>query len=191
MTNEARLIAWLGQDRLRMQALRVAAGFGLSQWCLAAGFVRNLAWDKAHGFDNATPLNDIDLIYFDPQDTRPETDRALELELNRRMALPWSVKNQARMHTRNADAPYGSCEDAMRHWVEVETAVGALLDERGRIRLVAPFGVAALFELTITLNPARPKLVAFQARLAEKGWLRQWPGLTVKGLPVSPDARDA
>ncbi|WP_447928822.1 nucleotidyltransferase family protein [Vreelandella sp. EE27] len=190
MTNEARLMAWLGQDRLRMQALRVAAGLGLRHWCLAAGFVRNLAWDKAHGFGSATPLNDIDLIYFDPQDTCPEKDRALELQLNRRMALPWSVKNQARMHTRNGDAPYGSCEDAMRHWVEVETAVGALLDERGRIRLVAPFGVAALFELTITLNPARPKPLALEKRIIEKGWQISWPKLVMQGLPVPPDAKD-
>lgn len=49
-----------------MEALSIASTLELSEWCLAAGFVRNLVWDRLHGFGCATDLNDIDLINFDP-----------------------------------------------------------------------------------------------------------------------------
>ncbi|WP_447556138.1 nucleotidyltransferase family protein [Vreelandella sp. EE22] len=186
MSPEARLAYWLSQDSQRMQALHAAAAIGLSDWCLAAGFVRNLAWDRVHGFESATPLNDIDLIHFDPSDTRPERDQAVEARLRRLLDLPWSVKNQARMHTRNLDAAYCSVEDAMSYWVEVETAVGVALDRHGKLVLKAPFGVAALFDLTITLNPKRPKPRAFAARIASKRWRERWPCLVVKPAPAPP-----
>ncbi len=73
---------------------------------LAAGFVRNLVWDRLHGLV-ATPFTDIDVIYFDPADLSRETENRYEAEL-RILApeYPWSVKNQARMHLRNGDKPY-------------------------------------------------------------------------------------
>ncbi len=164
-----------------MQALRLAAEQDLPGWCIAAGFVRNLAWDKAHGYPHSTPLNDIDLIYFDDDDIAESRDRDIEKTLRRLSGLPWSVKNQARMHARNGDAPYTSTADAMRYWVEVETAVGAWLDDSGAVASIAPFGVAPLFNLTITLNPQRPKPFALKKRIAEKGWLESWPRLRVIG----------
>lgn len=53
---------WLSSDPERMEALSIAARLELPDWCLAAGFLRNLVWDKLHGFSSATALNDIDLI---------------------------------------------------------------------------------------------------------------------------------
>ncbi|MGL5397083.1 MAG: nucleotidyltransferase family protein, partial [Shewanella sp.] len=59
-----RLRSWLSQDNERMRALELvlqcAQVHSMPQWCIAAGFVRNLVWDKLHGFDRQ-PLNDIDL----------------------------------------------------------------------------------------------------------------------------------
>jgi uncharacterized protein len=135
-----------------MAMLEMAAEQGLSDWCLAAGFVRNLAWDRLHGYASATVLNDIDLIHFDREDPTEARDRRIEQVLVHRSGLPWSVKNQARMHERNRDAPYASTRDAMSCWVEVETAVGAALDDRGKIELVSAFGIEPLFDLTVTFE---------------------------------------
>lgn len=179
MDNSAQIKKWMSEDPMRMQALSTASTLGLSDWCLAAGFVRNLAWDKLHGYSSATALNDIDLICFDPDNTSEQTDKDLEQRLKAISDFPWSVKNQARMHTRNSDSPYASTEDAMSYWVEVETAVGATLNESDDIEIVAPFGVDVLFDYTITPNSKRPKPEVFAQRLKEKRWLELWPDLVV------------
>lgn len=179
MDYETQVKEWIEQDAARMEVLSIAADLCLPDWCLAAGFVRNLAWDKVHGFAAATALNDIDLIYFDPKDIAEARDRRIEAKLRSTSAFPWSVKNQARMHERNVDDPYTSTTNAMSYWVEVETAVGATLNDSREVVLVAPFGVKPLFNFTITLNPKRPKPVDFRKRIAGKRWQEIWPKLTV------------
>ncbi|RAH38050.1 nitrate reductase [Halomonas sp. SL1] len=171
---------WIENDPERRQALAAASRLSLPDWCLAAGFVRNLVWDKLHQFTSITPLNDIDLVYFDPSDISASRDRDLEHRLSSILHFPWSVKNQARMHTRNGDSPYTSTSDAMSQWVEVETAVGATLKNGQDISLISPFGLKALFELTVTLNPNNPKPHALDKRLCDKRWLETWPKLSVK-----------
>lgn len=177
MNYETQIKNWMASDLERMEALAIAATLELPDWCLAAGFVRNMVWDKLHGFSSATVLNDIDLIYFDPHEVSASRDRAIEQCLRSVSEFPWSVKNQARMHKRNMDSPYTSTEDAMSFWVEVETAVGAALGESGEVIIVAPFGIESLFDYTITLNPKRPKPVDFKERISNKRWLEVWPRL--------------
>lgn len=179
MDYETQVKNWVANDPMRMEALAIAAAQELPDWCLAAGFVRNLVWDKLHGFSSATALNDIDLIYFDPHEVSDSRDRDIEQWLRGVSGFPWSVKNQARMHKRNMDSPYTSTEDAMSFWVEVETAVGAALGESGEVVVVAPFGVESLFDYTITLNPKRPKPGDFEGRISNKRWLEVWPRLVV------------
>ncbi|MCE8039188.1 nucleotidyltransferase family protein [Halomonas sp. MCCC 1A11062] len=175
-----KLIEWIRSDHYRMAALEAASRLQLKDWCLAAGFVRNLAWDRLHGYVQPTPLSDIDLVYFDRAYASAERDEALEARLHTMSSHPWSVKNQARMHTRNGDPPYSSTAQAMSHWVEVETAVGVTFDrEADELKLVAPFGVRPLFEKTITMNAKRRKPKEFAARIRDKGWQRTWPQLTV------------
>ncbi|WP_246033163.1 nucleotidyltransferase family protein [Shewanella canadensis] len=161
----------------------------LPQWMLAAGFIRNLAWDRLHGTD-ASPFTDIDLIYFDPTDLSRETERRFEAKL-RVLApeYPWSVKNQARMHLRNGDKPYSSALDAMGYWPEKETAIAVSLSPDGAamgdnslivegcgIVFSSAFGLESLFQLQLTPNPKRP-LTLFNHRLRTKGWLYTYPRL--------------
>ncbi|MFG6178913.1 nucleotidyltransferase family protein [Halomonas sp. THAF12] len=181
MNREHQILSWLMQDAMRMAALRVAASMNLRDWCIGAGFVRNLVWDKSHGYTVTTPLNDIDLIYHDSSRASEEHDAQIEGALKETSDLPWSVKNQARMHLRNGDEPYASTSDAMRHWVELETAVGAALSCSGEVKLVAPFGVDRLFDSTITINPGHRKPEAFLHRIQSKRWLESWPNLKVVG----------
>jgi len=171
---------WLSEDDQRMACLRTTAGLNLPDWCIAAGFVRNLVWDRLHGYETTSPLNDVDVLYFDPNDVSEDRDRALEKRLLEQMDMPWSVKNQARMHRRNGDEAYRDTQDAMSYWVEVETAIGARLYGAGRLELMAPFGLAPLMAGTVTMNTKRPKPEAFRQRVEGKGWLQRWPNLKVK-----------
>lgn len=186
---QTRLLEWIIQDSERVRALqlvqRCAEVYSIPQWCLAAGFVRNLVWDRLHGRESST-LNDIDLIYFCPLDTRPERDREIEAYLYKQAAdLPWSVKNQARMQLKNQDPFYVSCSDAMTYWPELETAVGVCYQKHAvnawndkilnsALVLIAPFGLHSLFELTLTANPRRA-LPIFNQRVADKAWLIHYP----------------
>ncbi|MCV2403035.1 nucleotidyltransferase family protein [Marinomonas sp. C2222] len=179
MNYESQVKSWIESDQERMEALCLAASLGLGDWCLAAGFVRNLIWDKLHQKAEKTPLNDIDLIYFDNSATSENADLIYEAKLKALSHQPWSVKNQARMHIRNDDAPYLSCADAMSYWVEVETAVGVTFNEVDGLSIVSPFGLEANFNQTITLNAKRPKPKAFYGRIQSKGWQVLWPQLEV------------
>ena len=178
---------WIRADVWRMEALRQARSLCLPDWCLAAGFVRNLVWDRLHGYSPSTPLNDIDLIYFDPAyfdsvHAGKRADRKYEQRLQRASTLPWSVKNQARMHERHGHRPYESIEEALSVWVERETAVGVTLGDDDCLRLIAPFGVASLLAGRVTHNPRHGDREVFRHRVAAKGWQRRWPKLDIPEL---------
>lgn len=173
--------SWLKADAERLRLLRVLADLQLPDAWLAAGFVRNLVWDRLHGHAESTPLADLDVIHFDATDCRPERDRSIEMTLAERApGRPWSVKNQARMHLRNDDRPYRDCRDAMAHWPEMETALAARLTAEGELEVVSPFAQEGLLALHLTPNPWRPRPEAFRQRLATKGWLERWPRLQVR-----------
>lgn len=164
-----RIVTWLDADPVRCGLLAILADLHLPDAWLATGLVRNLVWDRLHGHAESTPLADLDVIYFDPVDCRPERDRAIEALLTERApGWPWSVKNQARMHARNDDPPYGDSLDAMAHWPEVETALAARLTPAGAIEVISPFAQSGLFALHLTPNPWRPRPEAFRQRVATK-----------------------
>ena len=173
----ATLDDWIKSDQLRWHILSVAAKLNLPKWCLAAGFVRNLVWDKLHGYTNATPLNDIDLIYLDTDNTNPDKDAALECQLKNCLNIPWSVKNQARMHNRNGHRPYKSIEDAMSFWPELETMFGVCLDDENSLKLISPIKLDYLWQRKITYNP-KSCLKDFKGRVRSKEWLKIWPNLS-------------
>lgn len=159
-------------------ALEALAAMTLHDAWIAAGLVRNAVWDERHGFPFSLP-QDIDVIYFDPSD--PAGGREAEIEAKLRALapdLPWSVRNQARMHARNGHAPYRSSTDAIAHWVETATAVGVRLDSHGSMEIAAPHGLADLDGLILRPGPFyRNRLEVFHARQAQKRWLERWPML--------------
>ncbi|MDN2665888.1 nucleotidyltransferase family protein [Vibrio sp. 14N.309.X.WAT.E.F5] len=174
-----RIITLIKQDPLRMKVLDCVSQLGLPQCHIAAGFVRNLVWDYIHGFDSPTPLNDIDVIYFDPSDTSYESALRYEVQLQGWLPeLNWQVRNQASMHTRNGDKPYQSTLGAMSYWPEKETAIAVKQNPTGEIECISAFGLESLFDLKITPNPNRRKDV-FDQRVQSKNWLTHWPKLTI------------
>ncbi|WP_239480582.1 nucleotidyltransferase family protein [Parashewanella hymeniacidonis] len=178
--HQQQLFSWLLEDNQRMQVLKtvetVADEFKLGDCWIAAGFVRNLIWDKLHGYDS-NALNDIDVIHFSKGE-----DTSFDLALQSKLTLiqpylPWSVKNQSLMHTRNGDAPYISCSHSMTFWPEIETAVAVRLLS-GELQINSPFGLESLFLLNLTHNHKRPRTL-FNQRCEQKEWLTIYPKLKV------------
>ncbi|MDP5146801.1 nucleotidyltransferase family protein [Shewanella sp. ULN5] len=200
-TQLALLTTWFEQDKMRMQALTACSvvfnRLNIKDWAIAAGFVRNLVWDKLHGFATSA-LNDIDVIYFCASDLSEHTERLIQQLLNDILALNWSVKNQARMHIRNGDAPYLCCLDAMEYWPEKQTAVAVKLIDNivvehhysvqlntvdafhppFKLMFIFAFGIEHLFNLTLSHNPRR-LLTVFEQRVAQKQWLIRYPQLII------------
>jgi len=184
LTDDTDILALVAADAWMMAALTAIAGLGLPDAWIGAGFLRGAVWDRLHGYQARTPLGDIDVVYFDPEAPDPATEAALERRLGARLpGLPWSVKNQARMHLRNGDAPYGSSAEALAHWLETPTAVGVRLNEAGGLELLAPLGTEDLLDLTVRPTPHARKhghrLAAYRARMEAKNWLAKWPKLRV------------
>lgn len=165
-------------DAGRLAVLAAVRDLRLADSWVAAGFVRAAVWDALHGFETPTPVDDVDVIHFDPHRVTAEVDDTAEAALARAMPnRPWSVRNQARMHARNGDRPYRSSADAMMHWLETPTAVGVALSDDGSIGVLAPFGLGDLLGMVIRPTPhaRRNRMAAFRGRLTAKPWLQQWP----------------
>lgn len=168
----------------RRAVLESVRALGLPDWAIGAGFVRNAVWDNLHGYAEATALDDVDVLYFDPADLSKVAERALEARLAAAMpSVPWSVRNQARMHLRNGDAPYKDTEDAMRFWLETATCVAVRLAADGSLAVIAPYGLDDLLGLrsgpTLRGNERYP---AYQERMRAKNWPGRWPRVQVSGL---------
>jgi hypothetical protein len=183
MDGVAKLQALMASDQPRMRILRIVRGLGLPDCWVAAGFVRNRVWDHLHQYPKSPLPTDIDVIWYSKQQAASELDVALETDLRSKdHALAWSVKNQARMHQRNADEPYGSAVDAMRYWPETATAIGVRLNEQGVIEVAAPFGLTDLFELVVqpTERFLKEKYPVYIDRIHAKKWQTTWPCLKVR-----------
>ncbi|MGO4371659.1 nucleotidyltransferase family protein [Paenibacillus sp. 2TAB19] len=166
------------EDLLR--DLRIVQQMGLPSWYISAGYVRNYVWDHLHGYEQATPLNDVDIVYYDPNDIEEQTEKRWESNLIESYPhYNWSAKNQARMHLRNLAEPYHSVEDAMKRWPETVTALGIYLNAEDQIEVIAPHGLGDLFDLVIRRSPYFQDKDYFYQRVASKGWLKTWPQLTL------------
>ncbi|KGJ91738.1 nucleotidyltransferase family protein [Colwellia psychrerythraea] len=167
------------QDSLRLQALESVRVLDLPDGYIAAGFVRNLVWDHLHHKALPSPLNDIDVIYFDLDESHINKYKDYQQALNIMMPeVNWQVRNQTLMHSRNGDQPYKSSLHAMSYWPEKETAVAIRKLPSGDFECITAFGFESLFNLQLTHNPKREKSV-FEQRIKSKAWLKHWPKLTL------------
>ncbi len=151
-----RIITLIKQDPPRMKVLDYASQLGWTMLCFM-GFVRNLILGSPTQLCFPTPLNDIDVIYFDPSDTSYESAIRYEVQLQEWLPeLNWQVRNQASMHTRNGDEPY---QGSLMRWVtgQKKTAVAIKQSPTGEIECLSAFGLESLFDLKITPNPNRSR----------------------------------
>jgi hypothetical protein len=168
------------------------AGFGPFAWVARlldrGGVYQECGLGHLHGRSPKSPSGDVDVLWFDPGRADASGDRRWEATLRSlEPGLDWSVKNQARMHARNGDAPYASAVDAMRYWPETATAVAVRLTGPSRCEIAAPFGLDDLFALVLRPTPrfSHARHADYLERVHAKGWLAAWPGLRMESGPRS------
>ena len=171
-------------DPVRWQVLAQVSTLQLPDCWVGAGFVRNLVWDHLHGRAHSPLSTDVDVLWFNPACVDAQQDRALKAQLQALApGITWSVKNQARMHVRNGDAPYRDTADAMRYWPETATAVAVRRTPDDHCEVSAPLGVDDLFALVLrpTARYVSEKHMVYASRITGKGWLDTWPLLRCEG----------
>lgn len=185
-------------DPARARIIDAVSELQLPECWIAGGFVRNAVWDARFGNERATPINDVDVIYFKPLDTYGiDRDALLELiaadkpnpvweeeeEAREKLAravpgYEFEVKNQARMHISSRrivkHEPYASIEDAVAGWTETATASGIRRLATGEYEVFAPFGLHDLEEGIV--RPTQEIYITHaKKRALEKGWFTLWP----------------
>jgi uncharacterized protein len=163
--------------------LRAVERIGLPDAWIAAGTIRSVVWDTLHGRPVSTDWADVDVLFFDAGDVSREREAAAEAQLGELMpALPWEVRNQARMHLKTGRPPYRDTEDGLRNFAETPTAVGVRL-RNDHIEVIAPHGLDDLFGMVARPVFTEATMIGFyRDRMAAKRWPARWPQVRVLGL---------
>lgn len=172
------------EDKWMMDILKAAQQVDLPDWWICAGFIRSKIWDTLHGYNERTPLADIDVIYFEPDNIEESGEKKWENQLQSLIPnIPWSVKNQARMHKINNLPPYLSSVDGIANFPETVTAIGVKLDGQNEIVLVAPHGLTDLLQMTVKPVPRfatnKDLLAVYEQRIQRKNWQFIWPNIRI------------
>ena len=173
------VIDLIHKDEWMMSLLRSVRTLDLPDWWICAGFVRSKIWDTLHMFEERTVLPDVDVIYFSKKNRNETEEKQLEKILHDMMpTIPWSVKNQARMHLRNNLDPYSSAVDAIEKFPETVTALGVQLDKEDQVHLTAPHGVEDVINMIVHPTPFFKKTEAlmdiYLERIRAKNWHKYW-----------------
>ncbi|WP_242267545.1 nucleotidyltransferase family protein [Bacillus cereus group sp. BfR-BA-01352] len=181
---EQHIIRLIENDEWMMNVLQLAKSLELPDWWICAGFVRSKIWDTLHDYEIRTATPDIDVIYFDPFRKDEIYEQLLEKKLiNLDASIPWSVKNQARMHVVNNMLPYSSSVDAISKFPETATALGVTLDEKNNVILTAPCGIEDVLSLqvrpTAHFLESKERLHMYENRVIKKNWQSKWPNITI------------
>lgn len=172
------LISIIKNDAWMLHILQIVNDLNLKDCWVGAGFVRNKVWDVKHNKPR-TPLNDVDIIYFDSSNLSSEVDLQIEKTLKKKYPeVNWSVKNQARMHIYNNHSKYLNCLNAISFWPETATAIAIQLDKQLQINHIAPYGLNDLFHLVVRPTPNFNPTIYIQ-RIAKKSWKETWSKLKI------------
>lgn len=179
LESEKDIIKIIYEDQWMMGILEAARTLDLPDWWICAGFVRSKIWDVLHDYEERTAMPDIDVIYFDEKNREEAEEKRLEKILGGIIEeIPWSVKNEARMHLRNNMDPYSSSEDAISKFPETATALGVRLDINDQIQLTAPHGVADVLNMVVKPTPlfrdAKKMMDIYSTRIKAKKWDQRW-----------------
>lgn len=179
---ETQLIDMIKNDDYIVSILETVEKLNLNDAWVAAGLIRNKVWDVLHNMN--TPINDIDVIYFDSSDTSWDTEKDLEKKLEILIPnQPWSVKNQARMHLKNGFDSFTSSFDGVAHFTEIPTAIAVKMSN-SELEIMAPYGLEDLFRKIVKPTPyyqENSKLHSiYIERMQEKKWGEIWVDLSIE-----------
>lgn len=184
MLTQSDVLALIRGSNHTMKLLKTVQQSDMTDAWLSAGSIRNLIWDHLEGKSEPTPMNDVDVIYYDPDNITKEHEKAWDAHLTSITPnIPWECKNQARMHKKHGFEPATSVAEGMSRWVYKSCAIAARLTDDGEIELMSPFAdwleCTASHKLHATpvmleTNPELPKI-----HYVNKGWDQKWPNLTL------------
>lgn len=181
---EQDIIHFIQNDPWMMNVLQMAKSLQLPDWWVCAGFVRSKIWDTLHNYEVRTATPDVDVIYYDSMQKDEAYEQLLETKLtNMDATIPWSVKNQARMHVVNKMLPYFSSVDAISKFPETATALGVTLDEKNNVILTSPCGIEDVLSLQVKPTPhfleTKERIHMYKKRVIKKNWQSKWPNITI------------
>ncbi|PHC89582.1 hypothetical protein COF42_09415 [Bacillus wiedmannii] len=181
---EQDIIRLIENDEWMMNVLQLAKSLELPDWWICAGFVRSKSWDTLHNYEAKTAMPDVDVIYYDSLHKDEIYEQSLETKLkNIDATIPWSVKNQARMHVVNNMPPYSSSVDAISKFPETATALGVALDELNNVILTAPCGIEDVLSLQVRPTDhfleTKERLHMYNTRVNKKKWQNIWPNIAI------------
>lgn len=183
MLDEVQIITMIQEDEWMMDILNTVKKLDLPDWWICAGFVRSKIWDTLHQFNDRTPIPDIDVIYFEPKNTSELVDLKYEEKLKTLdCSVPWSVKNEARMHIKSNMSPYTSSVDAIAKFPETATALGVKLDEKNKLVLATPWGITDVVNLIVKPTPYfrdEERKAIYHERMLRKKWQATWCNIKV------------
>jgi uncharacterized protein len=184
----ARLEAILRRAEGLMTVMETARRLELRDWLVFSGAVYQPVVNHLTGRPLEYGLKDYDLGYFDPADLSYEAEDVVIRTTAAAFEPPLrdlvEVRNQARVHLwfegkfGEPYTPLSRSAEALERFTSSTFAVGARLEDDGRMTIVAPFGLEDLFALRLRPNPIR-KTNGF-ARTAEAARQR-WPELQIVG----------
>jgi uncharacterized protein len=165
-----------------MDALKAVRNVGVPQGHIGAGAIRDTVWDALFGQQGVARSSDVDVVYFDARTEEKDWAEALTRELP---GIGWEATNQATVHLWQSEAlglsvePYSSVESALACWPETATAIALRLLEDGQLEVLAPCGLADLFDGIVRRNRGTPDTRAFAERVRTKQWRLRWPALRI------------
>ena len=179
------LEAILRRSAMMQAVLDRAERLHLPQWYLGAGGIAQTVWNYLGGNDLTTHIQDLDLVYFEAEDLREESERQ-HVEnvrvLLQDIPVPIDVKNQARVHVWYAAhfgypiLPYHSVEEAINTWPTTATCVGIRVDAQG-FQVYAPYGLNDLFRVIVRPNKVQITEAIYQQKVTR--WKACWPNLHI------------
>lgn len=181
---EQDIVRLIENDEWMMNVLQIAKSLELPDWWICAGFIRSKIWDTLHNYEAKTTMPDVDVIYYDSLHKDEIYEQSLETKLmNMDAAIPWSVKNQARMHVVNNMPPYSSSVDAISKFPETATSLGVTLDEKNNVILTAPCGIEDVLSLqvrpTAHFLESKERLHMYKNRVIKKNWQKKLRSITI------------
>lgn len=176
------IIQVIKKDEYMMEVLETTEKLGLNDYWICAGFVRNKVWDVIFNVRSRTLYNDVDVVYFDAQDIRSESEKEFESYLKNWMPdTPFEVVNQARIYHNHPGIDVRCAEDGIKHFPETPTAVGVRL-KHGQLELTAPHGIYDLVNGIVQPTPyfgQAKHIGTYHDRIKSKNWQHLWPDLTI------------
>ncbi|RIW34699.1 nucleotidyltransferase family protein [Bacillus salacetis] len=184
MKTKEDVLKTISEDEQMMRILKAAKSVQLPDWWICAGFVRSKIWDSLHGYFHRTEIPDVDVVYYDTSNIDEAYEKGIEEKLREVLpGIPWSVKNEARMHIINNIPPYTSTEDAISKFPETATGLGIKLDEQEKLILSAPHGLDDVLNMEIRPSPhtkaSKELTMIYEERILTKDWPAIWPRVKV------------